>query len=596
MMSFIDGAMLAASDSLVVSIIVKTTLILVFALVGVRLARRSRASMRHAILAAAFGVLLVLPVVSALAPPFRIVLPVTSRRIELTPLFVGIDTAPPVVTPHPGASAPIPRSYGLPVSTFSFVVWLAGTGLLLWPVIMGLWQIRFLRRSGLPWPGGQSVAEGLTPDAGIHRRIEVLLHESLAGPMTGGVLHPTIVFPADAPDWHEEDLERAMVHELEHVRRRDWIWHCLARAVCSLYWFHPLVWIAWRQLTVDAERACDDAVLGRSEATAYAGQLVGLARRMLMARKSPVLAMANRSDLSTRVGAVLDGRQQRGRGGAPLVAFTCAAAAVLVVAISPLRMIAAPQANSSPSPRNVQKFEVASVRLENPHDPRSTAEYTNNPQFRNTTTVFPSNRLTIRHTGLQSLISDAFGIQYQYILGGPDWLARQHYDLDAKVEGSALLTREQMRPLLRNLLEERFHLKARLDRKIVPGYALVIAKGGPRLQPNKGAPFLGIQGGYTIKWQNVSLEGFARALEHPVKQPVIDKTGIKGMYDFDLKYGPHGLASEDPVFANIPESAYANLPDIFTVLQEKLGLKLVPEKVTIDTLVIDHIDKVPTEN
>ena len=85
-------------------------------------------------------------------------------------------------------------------------------------------------------------------------------------------------------------------------------------------------------------------------------------------------------------------------------------------------------------------------------------------------------------------------------------------------------------------------------------------------------------------------------LAKPVKAPVIDKTGIKGVYDFDLKYGPHGLASEDSVFASIPESVYANLPDIFTVVQEKLGLKLEPEKVTIDMLVIDHVEKVPTEN
>lgn len=99
-----------------------------------------------------------------------------------------------------------------------------------------------------------------------------------------------------------------------------------------------------------------------------------------------------------------------------------------------------------------------------------------------------------------------------------------------------------------------------------------------------------------MKWQNVSVEYFAKSLENPVRRPIIDKTGIKGMYDFDLKYGPHGLASEDPVFAKIPESAYTNLPDIFTVLEEQFGLKLVPEKVTIDTLVIDHVDKVPMEN
>src|SRR6202050_2056045 len=136
--------------------------------------------------------------------------------------------------------------------------------------------------------------------------------------MPCGVAHPAIVLSPDAQTWDGEDLGRAIVHELEHVRRRDWLSQCLARAVCAVYWFHPLVWIAWRQLALEAERACDDAVLGRSEAAAYADQLVGLARRLSMsaktaskmtAAKSPLLAMANRADLATRVGAVLDSGQ-----------------------------------------------------------------------------------------------------------------------------------------------------------------------------------------------------------------------------------------------------------------------------------------------
>ena len=133
-----------------------------------------------------------------------------------------------------------------------------------------------------------------------------------------------------------------MVHELEHVRRADWASHCLARVVCAAYWFHPLVWMAWRQLVLEAERSCDDAVLGRSEATEYADQLVGLARRLSM--KAPFLAMANRADLAARVGAVLDGGQRRGRAGGLAVALAWAAGVVLVVTMSPLRMVAAPQA------------------------------------------------------------------------------------------------------------------------------------------------------------------------------------------------------------------------------------------------------------
>jgi|GEM_PF-1649483 len=592
MISAIDGAILAASNSLVASMIVKATLILAFALLAERLARRSSASIRHAILAAAFGMLLALPIASTLAPPIRIAMPATPQE-QIAP--VSSPAAPDVIssraTEHESVGVATPRPSQLSLSALLLGVWLIGAALSLWPVILGLWQVRSLRRSGRPWRDGQIVADALAADAGIRRRIEVRLHESLAGPMTSGVRHPAIVFSPDARDWREADLRRAVIHEMEHIRRGDWVWHCLARIMCSAYWFHPLVWIARRQLMVDAERACDDAVIGRSEATAYAKQLVTLARRMSAARKLPVLAMANHSDLSTRVGAVLDGRQPRGRAGTFSVALAGATALALIVAISPLKMVAAPQGNSSLSSGKARQFESASLRLENPQDPHSSPEYTNNPAFRTVPTVFPSNRLTIRHTSLQSMISDAFGVDYRYIAGGPAWLDRRHYDLDAKVEGNGRLTREQMRPLLRSLLEERFHLRTHLERKVVPGYALVVAKGGPRLQPNQSAPFLGIYSGYKMKWQNVSVEYFARALENPVRQPVVDKTGIAGMYDFDLQYGPHGRAGEDPVFANIPERFYANLPDIFTVLEEQLGLKLVPEKVAISALVIDHFDE-----
>jgi TonB family protein len=138
---------------------------------------------------------------------------------------------------------------------------------------------------------------------------------------------------------------------LEHVRRRDWVTHCAARAICAVYWFHPLAWMTWRRLELEAERACDDAVLGHSEATAYADQLVAVARRLSAGARQPVLAMASRADLSARVSAVLDGRQRRGRVGARLVTAAAIAVAFVVAAVSPLRVVAAPQELDAARPR-----------------------------------------------------------------------------------------------------------------------------------------------------------------------------------------------------------------------------------------------------
>lgn len=115
----------------------------------------------------------------------------------------------------------------------------------------------------------------------------------------------------------------------------------MARVVAALYWFHPLVWMAWRRLCLEAERSCDDAVVMSEERTDYAEQLVTLAQRMSATPVQPLLGMANRSDLSTRVTAVLDDRLRRGRAGFALVAGTLAAAALVVGAVAPVRAVAA---------------------------------------------------------------------------------------------------------------------------------------------------------------------------------------------------------------------------------------------------------------
>ena len=113
----------------------------------------------------------------------------------------------------------------------------------------------------------------------------------------------------------------------------------VARTVAAFYWFHPLVWSAWRRLCLEAERSCDDAVVVSEERTDYAEQLVTLAQRMSATPVQPMLGMANRSDLSTRVTAVLDDRLHRGRAGFALAAGTVAAAALVVIAVAPVRAV-----------------------------------------------------------------------------------------------------------------------------------------------------------------------------------------------------------------------------------------------------------------
>jgi hypothetical protein len=148
------------------------------------------------------------------------------------------------------------------------------------------------------------------------------------------------------------------VHELEHIKRRDWATQLFARAVCAFYWFHPLVWVANHQLALEAEHACDDAVVVRDDQTSYADQLVNLARRLATRPEVAVLGMAQRSDLGARVRAVLDEAQPRGRAGRRRTLAIATAGVAAVAAIAPLQLSASRVSASMPTSESLQSAPV----------------------------------------------------------------------------------------------------------------------------------------------------------------------------------------------------------------------------------------------
>lgn len=255
----------------------------------------------------------------------------------------------------------------------------------------------------------------------------------------------------------------------------------------------------------------------------------------------------------------------------------------LFAAIFLLASSALAQKSVTPNPQNVDQsnnepdssFEVASVRLSPRVD--GVAGFTS-------ITPFPANQFIARHATLRFLTAIAYGVDSNRAMGGPAWFDSQQYDVSAKVEGDAELTREQMQPLLQHLLQNRLHLKTHRETKILPGYILVAAKGGPKLKPSKepAKPFAQIVSN-GMQARGITISGVAGMLASPVGRPVIDKTGLGGTYDFNLDYA----RLDDP---------NPTLPSVFTALQEQLGLKLVPQRVPVEILVIDSVDRVPTEN
>lgn len=236
-----------------------------------------------------------------------------------------------------------------------------------------------------------------------------------------------------------------------------------------------------------------------------------------------------------------------------------------------------PQSGPSSPASATPDFEVASVRV----IPAGTRVCT--PASRSgCLSVSPSGAATFtaRNVSLAILVSLAFGVDSNRISGAP--LGSKAYDVLTKPEGDGGRTYEQLRLPLQHLLQERFHLTCHEETKNFPGYALVVAKGGPKLHASKGGSDAYIMR-EELLLQNVAMSNLAATLSFPLKCPVVDKTGLNGNYDIKLDFAPD-------------DDTDSPLPSIFTALRETLGLKLEKAKVPVETLVIDHVDQVPTEN
>jgi beta-lactamase regulating signal transducer with metallopeptidase domain len=369
-------ALIQIGESPELSLVLKATIVMVLGLGAAQLATRARASLRHLLLASTFGALLTLPAALILVPAAAVPI-----RLERASDLPRPQSAPNQEQPESIAgrrdtatgSAGIARSSVPSLPALLRFGWALGTVLLLVSLGVSLWKLGRIRRRAYPWIPRNPLVIALIKDVGVSRSVELVLHEELAAPLTCGSRRPVVILPSDAATWSDADIHRALVHELEHIRRNDWALQLLARVTCALYWFHPLVWKLWRQFCLDAERACDDAVLTRAEHTDYADQLVQLARRMSSAPIPVTLTMASRSDLSTRVSAILDGKQKRGPVGVLPGITAMTAAVVAALAMAPVRAIEAPRLGDSMQPvatEQARQISQTATRQDPPRRPR----------------------------------------------------------------------------------------------------------------------------------------------------------------------------------------------------------------------------------
>jgi uncharacterized protein (TIGR03435 family) len=282
------------------------------------------------------------------------------------------------------------------------------------------------------------------------------------------------------------------------------------------------------------------------------------------------------------------------------------------------------------TPDGQPSFEVASIKPAAPQAPgRMMMGRRGGPGTPDPT------RVTFTNASMEMLLMTAFDVK-GYQITGPSWLQTEHYDVTAKIPPGT--TDEQFRLMLQNLLKERFHMAVHHDSKELPIYALVVAKNGPKLKEaavepappegalppeppargkdgfpqlpkgRRGLMFMMNAGRIRAAGNQQSMSDLCNALAMNLDRPVVDQTGLKGKYDFTMDFapepgtiakmkalGPAGAPGGDaggPAPAPDADSG----PSIFTALQEQLGLKLEPKKGPVELIVVDNLEKAPTEN
>jgi uncharacterized protein (TIGR03435 family) len=239
-------------------------------------------------------------------------------------------------------------------------------------------------------------------------------------------------------------------------------------------------------------------------------------------------------------------------------------------------------------------------------------------------------RLTYINVPLRALLLRAYDLKV-YQLSGPTWLETERYEIRAKVPPGT--TKEQLSLMLQNLLAERFGLKVHHETRDVLAYELVVAKGGVKMKESakpvdepvspdnsgrggvatqrgqdgrmelapgrKGAMVMGMGAALRISARLQSSAEIATLCQNRIGHPVADKTGLTGTYDFNLDFSPNGQVSSSAAPSSASGTPLGDLKDDvppFELAIQSLGLSLKPAKIALDIVVIDHIEKIPTEN
>ena len=298
------------------------------------------------------------------------------------------------------------------------------------------------------------------------------------------------MLPTVADAWPEDRRRAVLLHELAHVERHDCLTQTLAAVACAVYWVHPGVWWIAMRLRAERELACDDRVLSAGEnAREYAGHLLELAYTLgHTAAPAVAVTMARPRELEGRMLAVLDAARNRAipalrnrlAGVAVLAGLTVPVAAATIT--PRLHVLDAEELRGAtrerfaqsavPAARQRLAFDVASIKR-TPPDTGPGADFV----------AQPGGRLHVRNNPVTNLIGNVYGVEGYRLVGGPEWIRADRYDIEAKAEDNP--SRAEMMLMLQTLLADRFQLRLHRETREMPAYVLTVARGGAKLTPTK---------------------------------------------------------------------------------------------------------------
>jgi bla regulator protein blaR1 len=484
---------------------------------------------------------------------------------------------------------------------FAAVLWLCGflAVVLLWTVRW--FRISFAMKSTIPLDDGREVQtlRRVERIGGLRNPIPLLLSRASLEPGIFGIARPTLIWPDGiSKRLDEAHLEAILAHEVRHVRRRDNLSAALHMLVEAVFWFYPLVWWLGARLVEERERACDEEVIALgSDRQVYAESILKVCE-FCLGLPLPCVSGVTGADLKKRMVHIMNDHIFDHLGLARKLLLTVAAALAIAVPVTFGLFHATPgraQAQTETATPSTPLYSSISIK------PSAIPNGGIRPKM-----MFSlmDGSFLARGVTLERLIQLAYHIQDAQISGPHDLLNKTKFDIDAQLAPSYVQQMSEHKGgedqgMLKSILTDQFKLALHYENRNLPAYDLVLDGNGTKLQPSGNEPRMMHLGRGELSSSGAPLELLAEQLSARLGRAVVDKTGLKGNYAFNLHWTPDQSEEENLMQSGellAPEPpADSNGPLLLTALQEQLGLKLQPNREPVDVLVIDHVEE-PAEN